>query len=99
MVSTFRIIHPRNLLGVLGRSGNRLEPLIQTRSDIRHLVVQLRPLCGRTGQDIFVDAEDGLVDARLDALEFDDVDEWLDVGPGTDVGLLWGIFMRQVPEF
>jgi hypothetical protein len=44
-------------------------------------MIKLRSLFGSTIKHISVDAENRLVDSRLDLIELDDVDERLNVGP------------------
>lgn len=98
MMRTLRVIHPSHLLlGILGRPRRRVEPAVQTRPDIGHLLVQLGPLVRRPGEHVLVDAEDSLVDAGLDALELDDVDKGLDVGPGLGLGGR-RVLVGEVPE-
>lgn len=91
-----RVVHPHRLLRILGRPRHSGKPLIETGANGRHLAVQLGALLRRSGENVFVDTEDCFVDARLDALELDDVNEWADVTPRVRV--FWGVAVREIPE-
>lgn len=78
-VSALGIVHPRNLVPCLWRLGTCLYPLVEISSYCGHLPVKFGTLLGRAIQYILVDAEDCLVDARVDLVKLDDVYERLDV--------------------
>lgn len=80
-VSTFGVVHPRNLVSCLWRLGTGLYPLIEICSYHGHLLVKLGALLGCAIQYVLVDAEDCLVDARVDLVKLDDVYKRLDVRP------------------
>lgn len=80
-VRAFRVIHPRNLVPCLWSLGTCLYPLIEIASYRCHLPVKFSALLGRAIQYILVDAEDCLVDARVDLVKLDNVYERLDIRP------------------
>lgn len=80
-VSALRVVHPRDLVSCLGRLGTCLYPLIKVCSNRGHLPVKLGALLGRAIEYVLVDAEDRLVDARIDLVQLDDVYERLDIRP------------------
>jgi len=96
-VSALGIVHPRNLVPCLWRLGARLYPLIEIASYRCHLPVKFGMLLGRAIQNVLVDTEDCLVDARVDLVKLDDVYERLDIRPFA-LSRVTSLFVCERPE-
>lgn len=96
-VSALGIVHPRNLVPCLWRLGARLYPLIEIASYRCHLPVKFGTLLGCAIQNILIDAEDCLVDARVDLVKLDDVYERFDIRPFA-LSRVTSLFMCERPE-
>jgi hypothetical protein len=98
LVSTLRIIEPRNLAIVFGWLRCCLDPSVEICSYRRHLLIQLDSFLNWTGEDIFVDPENSPVNTWLDLFQLDDMDEGFDVTPLNSVFIIER-YVGQIPVF
>lgn len=96
-VRALGIVHPGDLVSCLWRLGTGLYPPIEICSDRGHFVVKFGALLRRAVENVSVNAEDCLVDSRIDLVKLDDVYERLDVRPFA-LSRITGLFVSESPE-
>jgi hypothetical protein len=96
-VSAFGIIHPSNFIPCLWRLRTCLYPPVKVCPYRCHFSVKLGALLGCAVEDILVNAEDCLVNPRVDLIKLDNMYERLDVRPFA-LSCITGVFVCERPE-
>jgi hypothetical protein len=96
-IRAFRVVHPCCLVLLFRTLRRSPKPFVEVCSHRGHFSVKFSSVLGGTIKDILVDAKNCFMNARLDFLEFDNVDERFDVRPLVLV-CTGEFYVRQTPE-